>query len=156
MKTLFRAVVVLALLLAMLLAVSTVMAQGPLQNLLNGKPTGKSEVEASGVDCAILNSVGNQVTTIHVADGIADEVYYLDYISSGKSSTSVSFTVKPAYKGSPLATEKQVFHPNSSSDIVTPFGIPSWNASATSGQWKLIVSNNLGQSHVCLFTVVAP
>ncbi len=157
MKTLFvRAVVVLALLLAMLLAVSTALAQGPIQSLLNGNPSDKFAEAPSAVDCAILDFTGMSTTTVHASDLIADLPYYLQYDSGGKVSTSVSFTVKPAFSGSPLASQKQIFHPNSAQDITTPFGIPSWPANRTVGQWKLIVRNNSGQTHTCFFNVVFP
>ena len=78
--------------------------------------------------------------------------YWLWY-SGGPSAAEVDFIVLPLFKGSPLPIQTQVFLPNSGSAIVTPFGIPYWGT-PTSGNWRVIVKNSLGQKAYCDFAVI--
>ncbi len=155
-----RAAAVLVLLLATLLVVSTALAQGPIQNLLNGSSTGESVTAPSGaIGCLIEDSNLVWTPTVHVrGDSYGDDTYYayFDNTITPKKVTTVTFTFKPAFKGSPLATQKQVFHPNSSESFWTPFGIPYWPSHTTAGAWKLIVTDNLGRKATCDFIVVDP
>jgi hypothetical protein len=108
--------------------------------------------EPGPVSCQIRDNTGTAVTKL-TAMNVGSSGYWLWY-SGGTVATEVVFVVLPLYSGSPMPIQAQVFLPHSDTEIVTPFGIPFWANNLTSGNWRLIVKNNLGQHAQCDFTVV--
>lgn len=109
------------------------------------------------VGCSITDDSGAMVTEVTAAQpGMGETSYWLSYISNGVASSSVKFAVVPLFTGSPLGSQTQKFNlsPSSVTNIVTPFGIPYWGSNLTSGNWELIVVNDLNEAAVCPFTVV--
>jgi hypothetical protein len=114
---------------------------------------GADPATAGPISCFISDTTGKQVTQI-TASSLGGPFYWFNYTSAGVSSKSVQFEAVPMFTGSPVADQKQLLQPNSSTNILTPFGIPFWNANLTSGPWVLVVHNDSGQHATCNFTVV--
>jgi hypothetical protein len=154
----------------MLLAPSSLFAKRPTNQggpATERRPLTPAEIDATmrqfGVDpssdsgpisCRIVDNSGTVVTQVK-AMNVGDAGYWLSYLYSGEPTVAeVDFIVLPLFKGSPLPIQTQVFLPNSISSIITPFGIPYWGNNLTSGNWRLVVKNSLGQKAYCDFTVV--
>ena len=91
--------------------------------------------------------------TVSVAN-YQDQSYWLYYNSGGSVAPSVLFIVVPLSAGSPLKVQIQGFDPGgSSTNMVTPFGIPFWGGDATLGPWALAVKAG-NQAAVWAFDVV--
>lgn len=102
----------------------------------------------------ILDSTGTPVTAINAASfGSAANWFY--YLSDGQASSTVNFWARPYYSPATLKTVFQSFDVTTSptTDIVTPFAIPSWGG-LTTGVWILVVYNDLGIGNYCGFIVV--
>ena len=107
------------------------------------------------ISCYVRDSSGAQVTTVY-ASHPGDQAYWLYYSSGGTGSNTVTFIVIPYFEGTPLTAQVQVFGDlkGSTTNIITPFGIPYWGADATSGYWILVVANDSGESAYSVFEVV--
>lgn len=108
---------------------------------------------SKSIGCAIENFEGIVTTTVMAASQPVGPLYWLLYQPGTTVTQQVRFVVTPLFTGSPLGTQVQIFNPNSASDVLTPFGIPSWGKGLTSGPWLLAVQNDSGQSASCNFTV---
>jgi hypothetical protein len=111
-------------------------------------------VSRGAIGCQIEDAFGNPVTTVSVLNQTGDPAYWLQYLSDGGLDQRVRFVVTPAFEGSPLAGQAQLFRPNDADNISTPFGIPFWGGNLTTGPWLLTVRNNRGGVAVCPFEVV--
>jgi hypothetical protein len=106
------------------------------------------------IGCVVENPQGIPTTTVTVSNfGLVNPVYWLLYQPGINSTIQVRFTVTPLFTGSPLGAQVQVYNPNSTGDVSAPFAIPSWGNGLTLGPWMLVVTNDLGQSATCRFTV---
>jgi len=114
---------------------------------------GADPATSGPISCFISDNNGSMVTQI-TATTPGGPTYWFHYASAGVTSKSVQFEAVPLFTGSPLPDQKQLFLPNGSFDIETPFGIPFWGGNLTSGPWVLVVHNDSGQHATCNFTVV--
>jgi hypothetical protein len=108
---------------------------------------------ASSISCDVEDSQGNLVQSIRASNYPAGPFYWLRYQGTSSMTKQVTFVVSPLFTGSPLASQTQTFQPMSTSEVLTPFGIPLWQSGLTAGPWMLVVRNNLGQSASYRFTV---
>lgn len=118
-------------------------------------PEFSADFDSGLVGCSIQRPSG-QNTTIVLAAELGDGAFWLNYLSQGTSSQRVTFVVTPAFEGSPLSGQKQVFDLPAGSEfdnISTPFGIPFWGLDLTSGPWVLAVRSDSGAQAMCPFTV---
>jgi hypothetical protein len=99
--------------------------------------------------CHIRNDSNQNVTSISI-DQLqgADHVYWL-YYAPATGATVLTFKVTPASSSDPLALQTQKFR--TSGPVITPFGIPYWAGSATTGFYHLHASDNAGGSANCTF-----
>jgi hypothetical protein len=104
------------------------------------------------IGCAVLDSDGATVTQVKAMD-VGNPGYWL-YYTNGSLASEVDFITLPLFTGSPIPVQIQVIDSAGSDDVETPFGIPYWGKNLTSGQWRLVVKNSLGQQASCDFTVV--
>lgn len=127
--------------------------QARLARLAPGVELGE-RTEGGGISCRVLEPDGRRTLAVPTAD-FGEQYYWLEYRSDGEFDRLVQFIVLPAFEGSPLAGQVQLFPTNDITNITTPFGIPTWGLDATAGQWLLIVRNDRGGQAVCPFEVVA-
>lgn len=99
--------------------------------------------------CSIRNDSGVPVSSISIdtLNG-SDQVYWLQY-SSASGATVITFKVTPASSSDPLAQITQKF--KSGGSVETPFGIPFWGGSLTTGTYHLHASDNAGGHATCSF-----
>ncbi len=108
----------------------------------------------SAVGCQVRDPYGNPTTTVEAIQP-GEAAYWFRYFSGGAVAQRVTFIAVPLSQTNPLAAQVNVFRPNSATNIETPVSIPYWGGDETSGQWVLIVVNDLNQFAHCLFNVIA-
>jgi hypothetical protein len=112
---------------------------------------------SSAIGCLVEDAQGVPTTTVTEANlGLPTPPYWLLYQPGTTLTTQVRFVVSPLFTGSPLAAQVQVYNPNSTGEVATPFAIPAWQGGLNLGPWILAVTNDSGQSASCRFTVQAP
>lgn len=145
MKHSIRAVVLAAAAVAasgiILVATGVASASNHTHAGFNGMP-GSGTTQAKSTPCSFANDSGATVTSISI-DTLtgSDTVYWERYASHGVTSTKVIFTLTgPA--ASPLHKQSQEFvlGSGSTTSIETPFGIPFWGGSLTSGTYHLKIT----------------
>ena len=116
-------------------------------------PEFSGRLSAGPISCHVRAPNGATPVTTVPASEYDDKAFWLYYASGGAGANKVIFIVMPLFEGSPLSAQIQVFSPGgSTTNIITPFGIPFWAEFATSGRWLLLVVNDLGHSVYSLFT----
>ncbi len=117
-------------------------------------PSFPERAAPGAIGCRIEDAFGNSVTTVSVLEQSGDPAYWLQYLNDGQVDRVVRFVVTPAFEGSPLAGQIQIFRTGDACSVVTPFGIPFWGLDLTSGPWVLVVTNDRGLVATCPFEVV--
>ena len=108
---------------------------------------------SDGVSVGVLDPSGGRSTQVMAAD-VGDASYWFEYLSNGISSGKVTIVAVPVFDGSPLRGIKQEYHPESHTNILSPFAIPFWAGNATSGLWVVIAASDQGYSAMSYFEVV--
>jgi hypothetical protein len=114
----------------------------------NGIPSVRGASTAAS--CHIRNDSNQNVTSISI-DTLTgtDHVYWL-YYAPAVGASVLTFKVTPASSSDPLTLQTQKFR--TSGPVITPFGIPYWSGSATTGSYHLHASDNAGGSANCTFS----
>ena len=106
------------------------------------------------VGCAILDAQGRFVREVQTTD-IGEPAYFLEYMAQDTFSNRVELMTVPLFTGSPLTRQTQTFEFDSDdTDVITPFGVPTWALDLTTGPWALVVRSDVGGVAVCRFMVV--
>lgn len=108
---------------------------------------------SSSIGCIVETAQGIPTTMVTASSQPSGPFYWMLYQGGITVTKQVRFVVAPLFTGSPLAAQVQIFNPNSTGAVLTPFGIPSWADGLTSGPWMLVVENDSGQTATCYFTV---
>jgi hypothetical protein len=107
------------------------------------------------IHCDIEDALGNITKTVTAANYSNSPAYWIRYVPSSPTQITarVRYTIVPLFTGGPLASQVQMYTPNSAGPVLAPFAIPSWGGNATNGSWVVMVQNDAGQQAQFIFTV---